>query len=128
MVIGDDIGMETEDIIETLRKKFARVAPVLDERGRRVWAAAEAEALGYGGQGLVAKATGLARTTLYREGVDSKRIDHDGVTDTVAAEAWLVMGAAAAVAGSPRLTRGLKGQNASTLPGIFPNNHLELTH
>lgn len=61
--------MEAEDIIETLRKKFARVAPVLDERGRRVWAAAEAEALGYGGQGLVAKATGLARTTLYREGV-----------------------------------------------------------
>lgn len=69
MVMGDDIGMETEDVIETLRKKFARVAPVLDERGRRVWAAAEAEALGYGGQGLVAKATGLARTTLYREGV-----------------------------------------------------------
>jgi len=61
--------MEAEDIIETLRKKFARVAPMLDERGRRVWAAAEAEALGYGGQGLVAKATGLARTTLYREGV-----------------------------------------------------------
>lgn len=75
MVMGDDIGMETEDIIETLRKKFARVAPVLDERGRRVWAAAEAEALGYGGQGLVAKATGLARTTLYREGVRQAK-DH----------------------------------------------------
>jgi hypothetical protein len=67
--MGDDVDMEAEDIIETLRKKFARVAPMLDERGRRVWAAAEAEALGYGGQGLVAKATGLARTTLYREGV-----------------------------------------------------------
>ncbi|MCB1920426.1 MAG: ISAzo13 family transposase, partial [Candidatus Competibacteraceae bacterium] len=67
--MGDDVDMEAEDIIETLRKKFVRVAPVLDERGRRVWAAAEAEALGYGGQGLVAKATGLARTTLYREGV-----------------------------------------------------------
>lgn len=61
--------MEAEDIIETLRKKFERISGVLDERGRRVWAAAEAEALGYGGQGLVAKATGLARTTLYREGV-----------------------------------------------------------
>ena len=66
---GDDIDMEAEDIIETLRKKFERISGVLDERGRRVWAAAEAEALGYGGQGLVAKATGLARTTLYREGV-----------------------------------------------------------
>lgn len=59
--------MSAEEIIETLRKKFERVSPVLDERGRRVWAAAEAEALGYGGQTLVAKATGLARTTLYRE-------------------------------------------------------------
>jgi len=69
LVTGDDVDMEAEDIIETLRKKFERISGVLDERGRRVWAAAEAEALGYGGQGLVAKATGLARTTLYREGV-----------------------------------------------------------
>ena len=35
MVMGDDIGMETEDIIETLRKKFERVSGVLNERGRR---------------------------------------------------------------------------------------------
>jgi hypothetical protein len=61
--------MGTEEIIETLRKKFERVSEVLDERGRRVWAAAEAEALGYGGQSIVAKATGLARITLYREGL-----------------------------------------------------------
>ena len=37
--------MGTEEIIETLRKKFERVSEVLDERGRRVWAVAEAEAL-----------------------------------------------------------------------------------
>jgi hypothetical protein len=61
--------MGTEEIIETLRKKFERVSGVLDERGRRVWAAAEAEALGFGGQSLVARATGVARTTLYREQV-----------------------------------------------------------
>jgi DNA-binding phage protein len=67
--ISDDVFMDTEEIIETLRKKFERVSEVLDERGRRVWAAAEAEALGYGGQSIVAKATGLARTTLYREGL-----------------------------------------------------------
>ena len=67
--ISDDVWMDTEEIIETLRKKFERVSEVLDERGRRVWAAAEAEALGYGGQSIVAKATGLARTTLYREGL-----------------------------------------------------------
>ena len=45
--ISDDVWMDTEEIIETLRKKFERVSEVLDERGRRVWAAAEAEALGY---------------------------------------------------------------------------------
>ncbi len=59
--------MGAEEFIEILRKKFERVSEVLDERGLRVWAAAEAEALGYGGQSIVAKATGLARTTLYRE-------------------------------------------------------------
>jgi len=69
MVMGDDISMETENIIETLRKKFERVSGVLDERGRRVWAAAEADALGYGGQSLVASATGLGRTTIHREGI-----------------------------------------------------------
>jgi len=43
---------------------------VLDERGRRVWAAVEAEALGYGGQSIVAKATGLSRPTLHHEGLE----------------------------------------------------------
>ena len=33
--------------------KYAAVAPVLDERSRRVWAATEAVALGYGGDALV---------------------------------------------------------------------------
>lgn len=68
MAMCDDARMKDEELIATLSKKFARVAEVLDERGRRVWAAAEAEALGYGGQRLVARATGLSRTTLYREG------------------------------------------------------------
>lgn len=69
MIMCDDAWMNDEELIATLRKKFTRVAEVLDERGRRIWAAAEAEALGYGGQRLVARATGLSRTTLYREGV-----------------------------------------------------------
>ncbi len=33
--MGGDVRMGTEDIIEILRKKFERVAKVLDERGRR---------------------------------------------------------------------------------------------
>ncbi len=46
--------------------KFKRLVGVLDERGRRLSAAAEAEAFGAGGISVVARATGLARTTIRR--------------------------------------------------------------
>ena len=62
-----DILMQKEEVIDKVRRKFERLAGVLDERGRRVWAAAEAESLGYGGQSIVAKATGLSRVTLHHE-------------------------------------------------------------
>ena len=48
----------------TLSKKFLALAGVLDERSRRLWAAVEAEAIGWGGVSLVARATGLSRTTI----------------------------------------------------------------
>jgi transposase len=51
--------------VATLRKKFRILRDVLDERGRRVWAAAEANALPHGGISLVAKATGLSRSTIH---------------------------------------------------------------
>ena len=44
--------------------KFAAVAPVLNERSRRLWAAAESVAIGYGGDALVSSATGIARETI----------------------------------------------------------------
>src|SRR3954449_11000399 len=50
--------------IEQIRRKFAALDAVLDERARRQWAAAEAEELGYGGISCVARATGLARDTI----------------------------------------------------------------
>src|SRR4051795_200825 len=53
------------EITESIRRKFQTFRPFLDERARRVWAAAEAAALGRGGVTLVARATGLARSTLY---------------------------------------------------------------
>src|SRR5215211_5995374 len=40
------------------------MSPLLDERARRLWAAAESVALGYGGDALVSAATGLARETI----------------------------------------------------------------
>jgi len=45
-------------------EKFAAVSSVLDERGRRFWAAAESRAIGYGGDAVVSAATGLARQTI----------------------------------------------------------------
>jgi hypothetical protein len=63
--------MSDDDIVEKIRKKYERLSGVLDERSRRVWAAAEAEALGYGGQSIVAKATGLSRMTFYSQKLES---------------------------------------------------------
>src|SRR5436190_12764793 len=40
------------------------MSPLLDERARRLWAAAESAAIGYGGDSLVSAATGLARETI----------------------------------------------------------------
>ena len=50
---------------ESIRGKFAALDPVLDERSRRIWAATEAKALGWGGVSVVAAATGIARNTIH---------------------------------------------------------------
>ena len=54
------------EVEATLVAKFVTVSPELNERGRRVWAAAEAVAIGYGGDALVSSATGLARETIRK--------------------------------------------------------------
>jgi hypothetical protein len=48
----------------TIVEKFAAISGLLDERARRLWAAAESRALGYGGDALVSSATGIARETI----------------------------------------------------------------
>jgi len=48
----------------SVQRKYRQLGPYLDERARRLWAAAEAEQLGYGGVSAVAAATGLSRTTV----------------------------------------------------------------
>ena len=44
-----------------IRIRFETLSPFLDERLRRLFAAAEAKAIGYGGITLVSKATGVSR-------------------------------------------------------------------
>jgi transposase len=50
----------------TLRSKHAALVSVFTERSRRVWAATEARALGYGGITQVAQATGISASTIRR--------------------------------------------------------------
>ena len=46
-------GMDTDPI----KQRFAKLEPFLNERLRRLYAATEAQALGYGGISAVARAT-----------------------------------------------------------------------
>jgi len=56
--------MIPDDAIVLIRDKYQALLPSMDERMRRLWAAAEAKALGWGGIACVAFATGLARNTI----------------------------------------------------------------
>jgi transposase len=49
----------------TIEAKYRDLSARLDETTLRLWAATEARSLGRGGVSLVAKATGLSRTTIY---------------------------------------------------------------
>ena len=73
----------------TIHKKYELLGDMLDERGRRLWAAIEASELGRGGVSTVARATGLSRTTIYQgmtelehskstEGLERKRVRAQG--------------------------------------------------
>jgi hypothetical protein len=53
--------MENEAMV---KQKYAALAPTFNERTRRLWAATEAIALGYGGISIVARATGISRRAI----------------------------------------------------------------
>jgi len=54
------------ELVKSVRRKYISLKPFLNERSRRLWAAAEAKAHGRGGKVLVSQATNLSRTTIYR--------------------------------------------------------------
>lgn len=56
--------MVEECVINTVRQKYNALDPIMDERMRRLWLAAEAKAIGWGGLSAVAKATGVSITTI----------------------------------------------------------------
>lgn len=55
-----------------VRQKWRQLKAIMDERARRLWAGTEADAIGYGGVAAVARATGLAISTV-RKGRDEAR-------------------------------------------------------
>jgi hypothetical protein len=54
------------DVEAAVVAKYVVLEPFLDERARRLRAAAESRAIGFGGDALVSAATGLARQTIRR--------------------------------------------------------------
>ena len=51
---------------DSIRSKFRALSDVLNERARRLWAAAEVREAGYGGFSAVIRATGISRNALAR--------------------------------------------------------------
>lgn len=66
--------METRETYDIIRKKYEKLVPFLGERARRIWVAIEAESLGYGGQRIVHKVTGIAINTI-RQGIKELKLD-----------------------------------------------------
>lgn len=50
--------------VDQMRIRFKAIWPHLDERGRRLWAAAEAQAIGRGGLKIVHEVTGMSRSVI----------------------------------------------------------------
>jgi hypothetical protein len=58
--------------VAAIKARFEALAPVLDERERRLFAASEARVAGHGGVVAVSQATGIARSTIDRGLADLK--------------------------------------------------------
>ena len=58
--------MATQTTETAIREKLQLLGPLFDERTRRLWAAAEARVIGHSGISVVARATGLSRTTIHQ--------------------------------------------------------------
>jgi transposase len=58
--------MQNESILRQIENKYKLLAPLMDERVRRHWAATEAQAYGWGGVSAVSNATGISRKTIRK--------------------------------------------------------------
>ncbi len=64
-IVGEAMMMVVgQEISQFLRRQYATVAPVFNEKAKRFWAGATALELGYGGITAVSRITGLAPNTV----------------------------------------------------------------
>ena len=59
--------MTDASAIRQIKTRYRTLAPLMDERLRRQWAAREAQSFGRGGVSAVSRATGMSRNTVRRE-------------------------------------------------------------
>ena len=57
--------MRNSSMEAAVRQRFAKLKTAWNERQRRLWAAAEAKSVGYGGVSLVHRATGISRRAIH---------------------------------------------------------------
>jgi hypothetical protein len=60
--------MHDRALVRQIETRYRALAPVMDERMRRQWAATEAQTYGWGGMSAVSEATGMSRNTI-RKGI-----------------------------------------------------------
>jgi hypothetical protein len=58
--------MQITTVIQGIEARYTALAPLLDERMRRQWAAAEAQAYGWGGVRAVSRAIGMSPNTIVK--------------------------------------------------------------
>lgn len=102
------------DLVNSIREKYIALEPFLNERTKRLWAAAETKAIGRGGKAVVSTATKLSRTTIYRGLCE---LEHAGKDEAVRRIRQTGGGRKALITQEPELMNTLKGLVEDTTRG-----------
>jgi hypothetical protein len=76
------ILLQVKDHARVLKRKYKILGPHLNERSRRIFAAVEAQSLGYGGISLLSEITNISRRTIHvglREINEKRRLPEDRI-------------------------------------------------
>ena len=79
----DITKLKTEEKIRLVSQRYNQIESSLDERSRRLFAATEAQSLGYGGNVIVSRAIGISVDTIARGRRELTEID-EGKSDMLA--------------------------------------------